>query len=341
MLDRQVAAGGGVERERDVPGGIDALRARAHVLVHDDPAVPDLEPGRLGQARARLDAGAHQGQVGRVLGELLDGLSQPQRDAERFQPALDAAARLLSQPGGLRDVLVADERDVDAAHGERGGRFAADEARAHDERGLGGRRTVAQDARRGEAAQEQHPLLRRAGDGQDGRFGPGREHAGVVAERLARAERDGVRARIEGRDLAAEPHLHALVLVPGSVLDRQLGLVELAAQEVLRQRRALVGDDELRREQRDVAVATRGAVAARGGERGRAAADDQQLHASNRSRAYFGVHAMWVGVPKRARRCSWISSPVKGYRSVGPRQCTAMSVPRIRSSVACNAGGSR
>ena len=68
--------------------------------------------------------------------------------------------------------------------------------------------------------------------------------------------------------------------------------VELPAQELLRERRALIGHDELGREQRHVAFPARGPVPAGGGERGGAAADDQQLHASKRSRAYSGVQAL-------------------------------------------------
>ena len=49
-----------------------------------------------------------------------------------------------------------------------------------------------------------------------------------------------------------------------------------------------------------------------------------------------GVHALDAGAPKRVVSRAWTSSPVKGYRSVGPRQCTAISVPRIRSRVASN-----
>ena len=76
---------------------------------------------------------------------------------------------------------------------------------------------------------------------------------------------------------AAEAHVDAVVLVPGLVLDRQLAVVELAAQELLRQRRALVGDGQLGREDRHVAVPARLPVAAGGGERGGTAADDQRV----------------------------------------------------------------
>ena len=58
VLDRQLPARGGVVRERHVARRVDVLGGRAHVLVDDDPPLPDVEPARLREARARLTPAA-------------------------------------------------------------------------------------------------------------------------------------------------------------------------------------------------------------------------------------------------------------------------------------------
>ena len=66
-------------------------------------------------------------------------------------------------------------------------------------------------------------------DGQTRRLGARREHAGVEAQRLAAQDR---LSAADGRD-AVGADLHAVARVPLVGLDRQVGLVQLAAQEVL------------------------------------------------------------------------------------------------------------
>ena len=144
VLDGQVAAGGGVVRERHVARGEHAVGAGAHAGVDHDPAVADVEPGGLGQPGAGRDPGGHQDQRPRQSGSRSGTWTGARRSPRRrrrarastpsvFQPGADPSTRLRAEPGLVRDRLVADQRHLQAAHGQRGGRLAADEARAdHD-----------------------------------------------------------------------------------------------------------------------------------------------------------------------------------------------------------------
>jgi hypothetical protein len=96
------------------------------VGVDDDPALVGREARRLREPGAGLRAAGQQDQVG--LAEPLDQLTELERDAEVLEPALDAAAGLGAEPGGVADVFVGLERDAHAAHGQRSGGLAADEA---------------------------------------------------------------------------------------------------------------------------------------------------------------------------------------------------------------------
>ena len=109
-------------------------------------------------------------------------------------------------------------------------------------RGLGRLGAVAQHAGRREAAQQQHPFLGRARDGQRCRLGAGGEHAGVVV-RASRRE-PSVSVRACGSSVSASAPRRTStpwLVVPGLVGSIGSSLVlQLAAQELLRQRRALV-----------------------------------------------------------------------------------------------------
>ena len=247
------------------------------------------------------DAAADQDEVGvhrRAAGdadgagiERFDGGAELQRDAVLGQPARDPPARLLAEPLHLGDRLVGDQRHPQAAHGQRDRGFAADEARAHDggrARALG---ALAQRARRLERAQEQHVGMIGAGHGEGDGLRAGGEHERVIGERLAALERHRPRLRVERGGLGPVPEVDLVLGVPGGLLDRDLVRLGLAAQELLGQRGARVGRVLLGREHRHRAVAAGVAVAARGGQARRAAADDHESlgrgHAgrSKRSRA--------------------------------------------------------
>ena len=127
-------------------------------------------------------------------------------------------------------------------------------------------------------------------------------------ERLAAGEHDRARRGVERLGLRAEPDLDVVALVPGLGLDRQLVVVHLAAQEVLRQRRALVGDAQLRGEDRHGAVAAGLAVAARGGQ-------SLPVH-RRRSRAACvePVESVIGGPPRVGRRAEALVRVVRGPR---------------------------
>jgi hypothetical protein len=289
VLDGEMAAGGGVVRERDVAGGEHALGRGAHPLVHDDPAVADLEPGAFGEPGARAHLAGHQDQLGLeriapgdvdgVLADLRHARAEQQLDPELLQPALDPAAGLVAEAPLARNRLVADQRHLHPAQRERCCGLAADEGGADDDRRLGPLGVIAQHPRRREAAQHQDRFVGRPRDAQRRRLGAGGDHAGVVGKGLAGAEHDRARGGIERPGLAAEAHFHALALVPVRGLDRQLGVLELPAQEVLRERWALVGEGQLRRDELDGTRPARLPVSARRGERGGAATDDHDSFA--------------------------------------------------------------
>jgi hypothetical protein len=75
------------------------------------------------------------------------------------------------------------------------------------------------------------------------------------------------------RATAAEQR-HRVGREPRLVLERQVSRLELAAQELLGQRRALVGEVRLGADELDRSLAPGLAVAARGAQRGRASPDD-------------------------------------------------------------------
>ena len=95
----------------------------------------------------------------------------------------------------------------------------------------------------------------------------------------------------------------------------QLAALELAAQELLGQRRAAVGQVRLGATRIDVRPAAGLAVAARGGERGRAAADDDDPrvapHAPNdvEAVAVVGARPRLPRSARRSRSSAWTSSP--------------------------------
>jgi hypothetical protein len=169
-------------------------RPSANPVGHD-PAVAELQPGGFGELGPRAHADGEQHEVGlhrRGAGDVhgagndrLDRCAEPQRDAELRQPVGDPLPGLLTETRRVDDVLVGDERHAQAAHGQRGGGLAADEARADD----GGRVPLlgagAQHARVVQRAEVEDAGILGARDGQALRVGAGGEHARVEGQRLA------------------------------------------------------------------------------------------------------------------------------------------------------------
>ena len=95
VLHGQVAAGGGVVRERHVAGGGHAVGAGAHAGIDHDPAVAHVQPRVLGQPGGGRDPAGHQDQVGgerfpvghmhAVVVDRLDAGAEDERDAERLR----------------------------------------------------------------------------------------------------------------------------------------------------------------------------------------------------------------------------------------------------------------
>ena len=128
VLDDQPPARGGVVREGDVARRPHALGRGLHPRVHDDAALVDLEPGRLGEIDPRGDSRGHEDEV--ALGGVgildLDPVpcqrrhlrTGPQPDAVVAQPAGDALARVRAQPVLLRTLLEGHQGDVQSLAGQ-------------------------------------------------------------------------------------------------------------------------------------------------------------------------------------------------------------------------------
>ena len=115
----------------------------------------------------------------------------------------------------------------------------------------------------------------------------GGEHAGVVGQLLAALEVHAARRAVESDRRAPAAQRHGVGGEPRLVLERQLGGLELAAQQLLGQRRAAVGEVRLGAHDVHCGLAAGFAVAARGAQRRRAAPDDDDpllgRHASKTS----------------------------------------------------------
>ena len=215
-------------------------------------------PAPAASSRARGDAGAEQDEVG---GERLAAGQRARASAARCArrsaprrtstPASHSSAVMSSPARSPRrsacgTLLGRDEDDVDAAARQRGRRLAGDEARrrrpprafpaAPRRAGEGRRRPCGRCAGRDLAAPVHGRALRRRAGG---------EHAGVVGQLLAALEVHAARLAVEPRPRgargAASRRARRTRPRPRAAGRR----LELAAQQLLGQRRAVVGQVRL------------------------------------------------------------------------------------------------
>jgi len=247
-----------------VPGGIDVRIAGAAELVDDD-AIVALEPGHLGQLRGRQDADADDHQVRGQLGA--GGAFQHEAvaaGADRGDAGLQAephAGALVGPQVEVRDRwrhraghdAIGDlhHRDLESRRDGHRCHLQADiaaadhhQAPARLEPGLDGAHVVD-----GAQVVDLRQVLTRNRD--TAHVAAGGEDQLAVARRVA-ADGNGAPPAVDGLHAYAEPHVHMVVLVelPGAqVQPLEFGL---AGEELLRQRRALVGQVGLLAGQDDV-----------------------------------------------------------------------------------------
>ncbi len=312
-------------------GGVRA----AHRGVHEHGAV-DVESGGGRQVDPRGHAGAEDHEVGgqrlaalqRHAPARLDALdlgAEADLDARLAEQRRDEVAGALSQALGLRALLGRDEDDLEAAPYERRRRLAGDEAGADDHRASAGRRGGAQAQGVVHRADRVQPRVLRAVDGRALGLGarwPARRRRRPAAGRRRGGPRAPARSSATTRRAAAQRH--GVGREPRLVLERQVGRLELAAQELLGQRRALVGEVGLGADEVDGRLAARLAIAARGAQRGRASPDDDDPlvgpHASKTSMRNWSLTSD-ATCPRasRSRRRAWTTSPVSGSMLDGGR----------------------
>ena len=170
-----------------------------HGVGVDRGPVAELQPGRLA-------AGG---------GDLLHGCTQPKVHTVFAVERGEHLADLAAERGQQRKLRHFDDRDVDAAVSGAGGDLEADPPAADD----GQRRTFDQCRiqRVGvvDGAQVVHAVGVCAGDRRPARLRAGGQQQLVVAHGAAVGQRDGVRVRVDGRHLRAEPQLDVVVAIPG------------------------------------------------------------------------------------------------------------------------------
>ena len=151
-----------------------------------------------------------------------------------------------------------------------------------------------------------HAVERLAGRAERSRERAGCEHEPVVGERVAVGEPDRLLAGAHGRDLAAEPEVDLELGVGLRGLDEDRILVQLAAQEALRERRPVVRRVRVGRQDRDGSL-TAGVPECPGDAGGgQAAADDHDAILSSHVRSLPDAGAFYAasqGLPPRPQRC--------------------------------------
>jgi hypothetical protein len=147
---------------------------------------------------------------------------------------------------------------VDQGHGQaelaqRSCHLHPDEAAADHDRVLGRARRRSDCLRVPQRPQRIDPVEVRSRHRESTRCRAGRDQQLVVVKR-AGIGRNGARAGIDGRGRRVEQHFDVMVAVERRVL-RERGIGRLTAQVALRQRRAVVREIALFRQQRDLAAA--------------------------------------------------------------------------------------
>src|SRR5688572_214544 len=277
-----------------VADGVNVRVARAAVLVHRD-AVVALESRGLGERAVRHEADADDHEVRWHLRAVraLDGV-----DAAVAEEALHLALRqhvdavacvlgLVEAAHLRRDHAVHhavhhfDDGDVEPELAECRCALEADVAGAHDRDAHAGldagadRLDVRHRAQHVHAGQVRAAALQRACVAAD------REHKLVVGEAAAVRELHLARGGVDADDRVAEHELAVDAIVECAVPDRQALNVHLAADELLRQRRALVGQGGFAADHHEaarVAVAAQAVYDLRGGMPA-SGDDDGVLHA--------------------------------------------------------------
>ena len=187
-----------------------------------------------------------------------------------------------------RMVLEHDHRHLLAQLGQRGGDLGGDVGAAHADDVLGALGLRADAVGVAERAQVVHALELGAVDRQAADHGAGRDQRAVEADLLLGRELGRARGGVEVEDARARQQLDVVGLPPvGVVHVGALGAV-LAAQVLLGGRRAVVGRMRLAPDEQDRAVEALLAQRVRGGRRGDASADEEDVdrpvrHATDRT----------------------------------------------------------
>ncbi len=252
MLDPALLVEQGVEEVRDVAGRVHVGHVGLEALVDDDPVV-DLDPAALENVGDGLDADPDDRKVrldraavlrrhlleAAVSAEGLDLVSEDELDALRLVQRGELVAQLLDAELVEEPAAEVDEGDLLADLAQRGRNLHPDEPGADDDRALclGGR--VADRLRVADGAQREDAVEVAARDFELSRPGAGGEQELAVREPVA-VDLELVRLGVDALDGRLEHDLDAMVGVELLVLDDGL-LVRLAAEELLGERRAMVG----------------------------------------------------------------------------------------------------
>ena len=135
-----------------------------------------------------------------------------------IHPCGDAPAGFGPQPLGQGQRLHSDHCDGGAACGQRGCRFATQEAGAHHDHVF---TVVAQRARVLEPAHRGHARIVATGHGRPHRLGPGGQHAAGVNHTIAITQRDLVGRRIQRSRGDAGTQVDLVLREPPGILDRK------------------------------------------------------------------------------------------------------------------------
>ena len=196
-------------------------------------------------------------------------------DAVLFVNAANDAADLRSHDARERLGLRRDDVHVELAGAERRGDFQADEARADDDHGCGGRGPRDDRPAVAEAAEVVHLRLRGARNVDLHRIGAGGNQQRIEPVRLAALELDDALLEIERRRARLKHEVDLLVRVELGRAQRNPVFLGRARQVVLRQIRTIAWRRVVRAEHRDRSVVALPPKHVRGRETSRAAAKNE------------------------------------------------------------------